>query len=32
MRSGLRVTSGRSYRGDLRRALGLPDADKVVAP
>lgn len=25
MRSGLRVTSGRSYRADLRRALGLPD-------
>jgi two-component system LytT family response regulator len=26
MRSGLRLTSGRSYRGELRRALGLPDA------
>jgi two-component system LytT family response regulator len=25
MRSGLRVTSGRSYRAELRRALGLPD-------
>jgi two-component system LytT family response regulator len=25
MRSGLRLTSGRSYRAELRRALGLPD-------
>lgn len=32
MRSGLRITSGRSYRADLRRALGLPDTDKVATP
>jgi len=35
MRSGLRVTSGRSYRAALRRALGLPvaaEADEPAGP
>jgi two-component system LytT family response regulator len=30
MRSGTRLTSGRSYRNDLRRALGLPDAASTM--
>ena len=31
MRSGLRLTSGRSYRADLRRALGLPEGERASA-
>ena len=29
MRSGLRLTSGRSYRAALRRALGLPETERA---
>jgi two-component system LytT family response regulator len=29
MRSGLRLTSGRNYRGELRRALGLPEGESA---
>lgn len=29
MRSGLRLTSGRNYRSELRRALGLPEGESA---
>lgn len=29
MRSGMRLTSGRNYRGELRRALGLPEGESA---
>jgi len=32
MRSGLRLTSGRSHRMELRRALGLPEGERSSVP
>jgi two-component system LytT family response regulator len=32
MHSGLRLTSGRSYRAELRRALGLPEGERLAGP
>ena len=32
MRNGLRMVSGRSYRGALRRALGIPQAGEATDP
>ena len=32
MRSGLRLTSGRSHRVELRRALGLPEGERSSVP